>query len=218
MSKAFAVLALTAILCGPASAAGPVVVEYYGDSTVWGYKSEDGGQVAVPAPAAFAAALPAKRFDVRNEGVSGTTACDLLRGTDGKHPPWQQQMAASRAKYVLVNFAINDQWKHDLGTYRSCLRDLARTAKQFGKQMIFETPNPTRDSGSGGLDIYVNAMRDVAYQERLPVIDQYKYLTEFLGGQDIQAICPDGLHPSDAVYVLKGRYAARVFTELFASR
>ena len=34
------------------------VIEYYGDSTVWGYDPHTGGQVAKPAPAAFAEALP----------------------------------------------------------------------------------------------------------------------------------------------------------------
>lgn len=195
------------------------IVEYYGDSTVWGFRSGDGGQVAVPAPVAFAEALPANaKLDVRNEGVNGSTACALLKGEDGRHLPWREQMAASKAKYVLVNFAINDQWKYDLDTYKSCLRTLARTAKQHGKQMVFETPNPTRDSGRDGLDVYVDAMKAVAAQESVPVIDQYKYLMEFLGGQHPNAICPDGLHPSEVVYAMKGRYAAKVFTKLFLER
>jgi lysophospholipase L1-like esterase len=202
-----------------AAAAAPVsakqIVEYYGDSTVWGYKSGVGGQVATPAPAAFAAALPAAgNYDVRNEGVSGTTACDLLNGTDGKHAAWSSQMAASKAKYVLVNFAINDEWKYDVNTYKSCLGSLASIAKQNGKQMIFETPNPTRDSGSTGLDVYVNAMKSVATAQSVPVIDQYQYLTNYLNGQSAYTICPDGLHPNDAVYVMKGQYAASVFPSI----
>jgi len=191
------------------------LIEYYGDSTVWGYRSEVGGQVTKPAPAAFAEALPnPAAFIVRNEGVSGTTACQLLNGTDGKHQPWASQMAASSAKYVLVNHAINDEWKYDVATYKGCLRSLAQTAKQYGKQMIFETPNPTRDSGSWGLDVYVNAMKEVAAQESVPVIDQYKYLTDYLAGQSPYTICPDGLHPTDAVYIMKGKYAASAFTNL----
>src|SRR5437763_1368084 len=87
-----------------------VALAAYGDSTMWGYKSGIGGRADIPAPAAFAAALPASgNYDVHNEGVVGTTACDLLNGADGKHPAWSSQMAASRAKYVLVNFAINDE-------------------------------------------------------------------------------------------------------------
>jgi lysophospholipase L1-like esterase len=192
------------------------VVEYYGDSTIWGYKSGVGSQVAKPAPVAFAQALPAAgKYEVHNEGVSGTTACDLLNGTDGVHPAWSSQMASSKAKYVLVNFAINDEWKYDLNTYKSCMQSLAQTAKQYGKQMIFETPNPTRDSGPGGLDTMVAAMKDVASQQGIPVIDQYQYLTNYLNGASPYTICPDGLHPNDAVYVMKGQYAASAFTTLF---
>ncbi|WP_420473384.1 SGNH/GDSL hydrolase family protein [Noviherbaspirillum sp. ST9] len=200
-------------------AQGTQLIEYYGDSTIWGYQSQTGERVAKPAPAVFAESLPtSSRFEVRNEGVNGSTACELLNGTDGRHAPWREQMAKSKARYVLVNFAINDQWKHDLASYTGCLRALARGAQAHGKQMIFETPNPTRDSGPDSLDVYVNAMRKVALEERVPLIDQYRYLTEYLGGQSPTILCPDGLHPSDAVYVMKGRYAAKVFAKTFLER
>lgn len=206
-------------LCASAASQAAQVIEYYGDSTIWGYQSQTGERVAKPAPAVFAESLPNPgRFDVRNEGVNGSTACELLNGTDGRHGPWPEQMAKSKARYVLVNFAINDQWKHDLGSYTACLRTLARVARAHGKQMIFETANPTRDSGPDSLDVYVDAMRRVALEERVPVIDQYRYLTERLGGQSVITLCPDGLHPSDAGYVLKGRFAAKTFTKYFLER
>lgn len=201
----------------PAPTSTTQLVEYYGDSTIWGYASGIGGQVATPAPLAFAHSLPTSpiKYDVHNEGVSGTTACQLLNGTDGVHPAWDTQMTNSSATYVIVNHAINDEWKYDVATYQSCLHSLARTAKAHGKTIIFETPNPTRDSGSTGLDVYVNAMKTVAGQEQAPVIDQYAYLTAYLNGQSPYTICPDGLHPTDAVYIMKGQYAAQVFANLF---
>ncbi|HYC43611.1 MAG TPA: SGNH/GDSL hydrolase family protein [Noviherbaspirillum sp.] len=211
-------LALYASMEGHA-AQGVQVIEYYGDSTIWGYQSQTGERVAKPAPAVFAESLPNPgRFEVRNEGVNGSTACALLHGTDGRHAPWREQMAKSKARYVFVNFAINDQWKDDLATYTGCLRSLARVAKAHGKQMIFETPNPTRDSGPDSLDVYVNAMRRVAMEEAVPLIDQYRYLTERLDGQSHTTLCPDGLHPSDAGYVLKGRFAAKMFARYFLER
>jgi lysophospholipase L1-like esterase len=195
------------------------IIEYYGDSTVWGYNPLGGGQVATPAPSAFASALPVSRhYEVRNEGVNGSTACALLDGSDGRHAPWDQQMAASKAGFVLVNFGINDEWKVDVGTYKSCLYKLAQTAQQYGKQMIFETPNPTRDSRSDGLDVYVDAMREVANQAGIPLIDQYRYLTGYLAGRSPYTICPDGLHPDQATYIMKGKYAAQVFLQRFPER
>ncbi|MDB5821524.1 MAG: hydrolase family protein [Herminiimonas sp.] len=123
-------------------------------------------------------------------------------------------MASSKASIVILNHAINDEWKEDLATYRGCLASLSQKARQHGKKIVFETPNPTRDSGVNGLDVYVNAMKAVATQEGAPVIDQYKYLSAYLNGQSAYTICPDGLHPTDAVYILKGKYAASAFASM----
>jgi lysophospholipase L1-like esterase len=199
---------------------GPPIIEYYGDSTVWGYASGgDGARVANPAPAVFATALPSRlQYSVKNEGVSGSTACSLLAGTDGVHQPWRSQMKQSKATYVILNHAINDQWKSSLEEYRNCLLSLARIAKDSGKHVIFETPNPTRDSGSGGLDTYVSTMRAVALLEQVPLIDQYRYLTDYLQGRKLEELCPDGLHPSEAVYRMKGEYAARRFVDIVSGK
>lgn len=189
----------------------PRIIDYYGDSTVYGYAtgSADGHQVATPAPKAFADELPASpSYQVRNEGVSGTTACQLLNGQDGVHPQWSTQMTSSNATHVIVNHAINDQGKEDLALYKSCLTSLAVIAKQNGKQIIFETPNPIVSSS---LDTYVAAMKEVASQQNAPVIDEYQYLKDYLQGRNPSEIVPDGLHPTDSVYVMKGRFAAQEF-------
>jgi len=190
-------------------------IDYYGDSTIWGYASGNGYQVATPAPLAFSQALPASpKYVVRNEGVSSTDSCQLLNGTDGKHPAWDQQMTNTPASIVIISYGINDEWRYDVNTFKGCLQSLAQKAKAKGKKVIFETTNPTRDSGPNGLDVYVNAMKAVAVQENVPVIDQYKYLTDYLQGRSVTTICPDGLHPTDAVYIMKGKYAASVFPTL----
>jgi hypothetical protein len=200
----------------PAPAGTARIIEYYGASSIWGYQSGTGNRVAVPAPAAFAAALPASlQYDVRNEGVSGTSAYQLLTGTDGVHPTWEIQMTKSKATYVIMNYAINDQWKYDIASYKSYLTSLARIAKKHGKQLVLETPQPTRDSYPDSLDLYVQAMKDVASQEQVPVIDQYQYLKEYLNGASVYTICPDGIHPTDEIYIKKGQYAASVFVTLF---
>lgn len=200
---------------GAPKPAQALTIDYYGDSTIWGYGSGSGTRVAAPAPAAFAAALPnSARHTVRNEGVNSSDACQLLNGRDGKHPAWDTQMASSDADVVIINHAINDQWRMDVGTYKSCLTSLAVKAKAHGKKVIFETPNPTRDAGADSLGVYVNAMKAVAAQQGAPVIDQYNYLLSYLNGQSPYSICPDGLHPNDAVYAMKGKYAAQQFSKL----
>lgn len=198
----------------PADSTTAYVIEYYGDSTVWGYRSGSPGErVATPAPQAFADALPAAAgHKVTNEGVNSSYACGLLNGTDGVHPAWSTQMTSSDATHVIINHGINDQWEYDVATYRSCLTSLAQIAKSNGKQVIFETPNPIEN---GNLEPYVAAMKDVAAQQQVPVIDQHRYLMDYLNGNSVSTICPDGVHPSASVYVMKGQFAANQFTSLF---
>ena len=204
----------------PTSAASNVtqIIDYYGDSTVWGFASGSASvRVARPAPVIFGEQLPAQaRYVVNNEGVSRSTACQLLNGTDGVHPDWSTQMQSSNAKYVIINHAINDQ-RDDIGesvpAYKACLTALSQIAKQQGKRVIFETPNPTDLTGAD-LDPYVVGMREVATAEQLPLIDQYQYLLNVLDGRDVRVLMPDGTHPSDATYDLKGRFAASEFLKL----
>jgi lysophospholipase L1-like esterase len=193
------------------------LVEYYGDSTVWGWKtnstnSTTGDRVSVPAPTAFVNALNAESgspgYQVANEGKSGTTACQLLAGTDG-HPPWDQQLTALKGRWLIVNHAINDRNTDSVSSYKECLRQLVRKAKAARKEAILETPNPIVPDG---LLPYVQAMREVAAEEGTKLIDQYQYLTSYLNGRPVSEIVPDGLHPTEAVYELKGKYAAQVFS------
>ncbi len=182
------------------------VIEYYGDSTIRGYESNTGAQVATSAPEAFAAALPSSPSQqVFNLGVDGQTACQLFNDTD-----WANRMAASTATVIILNHGINDAVTGaNLSSYRTCLTGLARTAKNEGKRVIFETPNPV---DNGGLENYVTAMKAVATQENLPVIDQYGNLMQ--SGRSVRDLCPDGTHPSQAVYIEKGQYAASVYADI----
>jgi lysophospholipase L1-like esterase len=200
----------------PRAASG--LIEYHGDSTVHGYLSgseNNGGspqQVDTPAPVTFAQRLDSARFKVENKGVNGTSACDLVGGRNGL-TAWAQQMASSTARYVIINHAINDL-RQGAGTarYRTCLEQLNSIAKTNGKTVIFETPNPIVPEGLGN---YVTVMRNVANENAIPVIDQYAYLTGYLNGQNASKIVPDGLHPSQDVYTMKGEFAAREFQRYF---
>ena len=184
-------------------------IEYYGDSTVYGNLSGVGTQVSQPPPYVFSKVLGHK-YIVKNEGVSATTSTQLLLGTDGKHAPWATQMANSPARVVIINHAMNDKVYTTVSQYTNNLRKLAEIAIAKNKQVIFETPNPDY---WGGLEPYMSAMKAVALQLDIPVIDQFSYLKAFLNGRSVYEICPDGTHPSEAAYVLKGTFAAQKFTE-----
>lgn len=213
----------------PAPSTGGLV-EYYGDSTVWGCKSgssDCGVQVETTAPEAFAQALPAKySVDASqnggSQGVNGSTACELLNGRDGWHDAKFDELMAKKpdVKYVIMNFGINDAVnptrRYDVSTYMSCLRSLAQIAQRNGKQVVFETPNPINVSG---LEAYVGAMRQVAAEEKAGLIDEYAYLMDYLSSQNKTpsdtSYSLDGLHPNDDIYIMKGKYAAGAFAKLF---
>lgn len=184
------------------------IIEYHGDSTIWGHNSIDGNRVTTTAPMQFSTALGGV-YDVRNEGVGSTSTSDLLAG-DGVHAPWATYVNTSSAKVFIVNHGINDNYG---GTttpqqYKDNLITIVNLARGAGKQIILETPNPINSYPMGA---YYDAMRAVATELNVPLIDQHQYLMTYLNGQPIQDICPDGTHPSQATYILKGNYAAGVF-------
>lgn len=197
----------------PSGGNEPYVIDYHGDSTVWGWDgAAAGNRVATPAPTAFLNALPSPPQNVVNNlGVSGTTACSLLDGTGG-YAPWADLMRNSNATHVIVNHAINDEKYYGLTQYRNCLTQLATIARAEGKQIVFETPNPVANAA---VSDFVSAMRSVAQAQGVPVIDQHQYLLDQLGSRDLEEMVPDGEHPNQQTYLLKGQYAAQRFTALF---
>jgi lysophospholipase L1-like esterase len=201
----------------PTLASTGYIVDYYGDSTIWGVDGQTGGgRVATPAPLVFDQSLQtAVKHVVNNEGVSSTTCIQLLNGTDGVHPDWTTQMANTKANVVIVNHGINDSFdpNESVDQYKACLTSLVTIATQKGKKIVLETPNPAKNSGGGtsGLDAYVTGMRQVAAAASVPLIDEYQMLTDFLNGRAVTTICPDGLHPTQDVYTMKGQFAAKTF-------
>jgi lysophospholipase L1-like esterase len=205
----------------PAQNNTPRVIDYYGDSTIRGCETNTncGSQAPETAPQAFDAALPTTpSHTVHNEGVDSTDACQLLNGTDGKHPAWEQQMSATPATtHVIINHGINDLLHaqtgqgddHSLAQYQQCLTSLVTIAKNHNKQVILETPNPIT---AGDLTTYVQTMRSVASSLQVPVIDQFAFLSATYGS-NIGSTVPDTLHPTDAVYVQKGQFAAKAFQQ-----
>jgi lysophospholipase L1-like esterase len=198
----------------PSLASSPQTINYYGDSTVFGWRTSATDQVDTTAPEAFASALPNSSIHVVNNlGLSGQTACELLAGTNLEND-WATEMDTSPATVVILNHGINDavsQNRVSLDQYRTCLTSLATIARTEGKRVIFETPNPIADQDS--LAPFVQAMRDVAATQNLPVIDQYATLNQKYGG-DAGLITRDGLHPRDEIYIEKGQFAAAEFAKL----
>lgn len=184
----------TAPKCTPLAV---VRIQLFGDSTMAGYDGAQVNTMAVHTPrvnvqAYFDALYPGKVL-VTARAVSGTTAANLINGTDGLNQPWPRDVAA---EIVVLNFGINDRNHYnDAEVYRSNLRILSAAP---GAQVVFQTPNVVK---SFDIEPYAKVMREVAAEKSLPVAEAYTYTRSFPDWGDR---IPDSAHPSDAFYQLIG--------------
>lgn len=186
------------------------VVAFYGDSTIRGYQTHTGKQVAISLPDAFALAV-GRGYRVLNEGADSSRVEHLLAGTDGRHPAWAQHIAEAKVDVVITNHASKNG--NPVAQYKQDMRTMVQLSRGHGKRVVLMTPTPIAE---GGLEAYVEAMRELAAEEGLPLIDVFGFLKNYMAstGQTIADMVPDGYHPADHVYVLAGNYAATEFLKL----
>jgi lysophospholipase L1-like esterase len=168
-----------------------LVIELYGNST---QKPHD-----IDKPASYYINLPG--YTVSNRGLSGTTTRDLLNGYTGILP-WTTQMRQSSAAVVITNHCLVDATLLTLTEYKDNLRAIADAAA--GKRIFFETCNPTAVRPLA--PVYAQAMRDVAAEKGIYVLDVELYLNGLLAGRPITTMMPDGDHPSAATHEIIGEF------------
>jgi acyl-CoA thioesterase-1 len=210
---------LTAILFTlslPAAHATDILIEAYGDSTTEGWQVIDGKSVISPnnETAVLERMLTQKYGDqvrIANHGVGGTQASQLLYGTDGKHPVWEEQMRRSKAKIITLNMSLNDAYFQSVPTagvlaespqaYAEILKQLIFTAKKYGKTIILYEPHPVcKEPRQSKLQYYVAHMNIVASETSTPIVPHYYNFLESPGWQSMLSDC---VHPLDSMYQLK---------------
>lgn len=170
-----------------------------GDSTehgVDGSLSPDYGLVAKP-PSSF---ITLSGWTVVNAGVDGQYAGAAL-----------ETFAAdvADADVITGNWGINDAKQMDgPEVYRANLNAMIDEARSQGKLFILETPNPTTVEGHWSLADFVAAMRAVAKDRGVPLIDQYRFLYPYAP--------PGGTHPDQAGYQRKGEFKRLKLVNIFA--
>jgi len=209
MKRFIAVLAFALAACGggggespapatpaeqPAPAAKPVRIEMYGDSTTVGWDFEGKGE-----PYSLQALVP-KNVTVVNEGVNGMSAVNLLNGTDGKHLPWVQTMANSRADIVTINFGMNDVITTSLQDYGIYMRQLVDIARQAGKLVVLQQPNPTCAPPRMNLVQYVRELDGIAQEKGVPIVKQFDLI---LAMPNWRSLMTDCIHPDKDKYPIK---------------
>lgn len=186
-----ALLALFLLGCGGGEAqscgSAPIVIQLFGDSTMVGWSAaQPQGNPAADLQAYLDRRFGAGRTRVEARAVSGTTATQLVAGTDGLNKPWPQSVAAD---VLVVNHGINDMQARDLVGYRAALQSLARGPAV----VIFETQNATWQwDGSA----YAQAMRDVAAANGLKIADTFAFT------QDKRQLLSDWAHPTAQLYAM----------------
>ncbi|RQU16221.1 SGNH/GDSL hydrolase family protein [Burkholderia cenocepacia] len=211
------------------AAVQPVLIEAYGDSTTQGWQVIQGvGQVTPNGEPAELQKMLRDRFDdsvtIANHGVGATQASQLLNGTDGVHARWADQMAASKAQIVTLNFGLNDAYysvtvsknpniiPESPTDFESTMTQLVQIARKNGKLVVIFEPNPTcEDTRAPLMPQYVDALRRVAVAERVPIVnefDQMKSLSEW------PTLLSDCLHPTDHGYLMKAGFELPVVSTL----
>ena len=203
----------------------PASIEFYGDSTYYGYLL--GGGRASPDPIATVQAALRAHYNNSaaaciNSGVSGYGTSDVIAG-------WNGMVAASTADIVVVGYGANDAQGAaspaiPVESYSDNLRAMTRTARELGKVVVFTTPVPFVDYGSIGTQSkasigvqFADAMRSVAAELSVPVIDVQKmFLSALKYAGSSSLILSDGIHPTQDGYDAIGYYIANALINCIA--
>lgn len=177
------------------------------------------------------AETPEAGVTVVNKGFSGRNSRDALRLLEKEVLPLKPQHAVL---YFGMNDAMNSGNLLGLGAYEANLRELVKRLREAGvKTVALVTPNPVieayvrdrhpkhpqRDGLQAHLAAYDQAVRRLAREQALPLVD-LRGLVESNGGARVSETClirceangggKDGVHLTPAAYALLGRLAFEV--------
>lgn len=170
---------------------------------------------------------------VINAGVPGNT-------TTMARKRFETDVLAVRPKLVIIQFGINDSafdvWKNppattprvSVGDYRGNLRHFVEASRETGATVILMTPNPLRwtpalkkrygkppydpsrpDGFNLTLVAYIDAMRALAKEMNVPLLDVARVYAA-LPPESVDALLPDGMHPSQRGHDLVAQLLADV--------
>lgn len=128
--------------------------------------------------------------------------------------PWAQRMAQSKAQFITVKFGINDTYSAGMTAtlFAEELTSAISIARNAGKTVILETPNPIKTDHSDLLASLAAATIEVASKTSTPVVDNYGC---FLLMQNWEDYLSDGtMHPTAAGYEIQGQNSFTVVSQL----
>lgn len=204
----------------------------FGDSTMWGANVANlNVQVAIPPYAQLANFINAyfgnSACTAVNFAISGTTLNQMLLGTDGSGLTYAARLASTNAPVVYMNHGVNDAFGPNSTTpalYRQNLIACIRQTRLAGKSLVFVTPHACLTMGTLGTPAraentarFAAIMRDVATMHGVRLVDNFKYLTQWMGIDNAIAqtnvnlpltVLPDGVHGPQGTYTFTGNNLA----------
>ncbi len=188
----------------------------YGDSTMWGATVGDLlTQNPNNSPAMLNEALNqiygGGIATVSNRGQSGTTIRQMISGGDGSGSTFAEKLIQggldADADVVYCNHGTNDSTgNNDITQYKLDLMTFISHVRLHDKTPILITPNPKTigqfvdETKLKNLQHYVNAMREVASQYDVALVDQYELFSLSNNIFRPDEIAPDGVHLSNGAY------------------
>ena len=198
-----------------------VVIDCYGDSTYWGHASgiePIGTQVSTPPPLMLQNILRSyfnnNNIIVNNLGAKGNSSKDVVvinTSTD--------------ADIIFYNYGINDakEWYSSPKEYKNNIVRFVRAFRDVGKEVVLDIPNIVVGGDFAGhnmgsmtraeqVKIMSNVMVSIAKQLKVPYIDNYNLTQQYTYSNPyIPVSMPDGMHPSDEMYIAKALNMASIF-------
>jgi acyl-CoA thioesterase I len=202
-----------------ASAAQSIVIDAEGDSTMKGALWINGGYTyaQLPAPevaqAQLIESLGTENLQVENNGVVGETVGDDISGWAG-FAPLATRLAVDPSQIVLENYGLNDSIEVDLQTFHDNLTAWIQVVRQAGKIPVLEEPNPPSLSYYTQIGAFASMVDQVGDEQHVLVIQQYNYILSLPNWQNMLT---DGIHPDQALYIIKGQREATYLQQLVAN-
>jgi lysophospholipase L1-like esterase len=213
-------LLLLLALAAPARAEAPLTIVCLGDSVTKGVRS--GGQPEETFCAVLEKSLSGsdRKTRVINAGIGGNTTADALLRFD-------RDVLAHQPTHVVIMFGLNDSWIDKdktasglaVAQYTANLKRMIATLKGRRIVPILMTANPAISPRYGPernvtLKKYVEAMRAVAQEEKVLLLDVYARFAEMaLESVDLNSLVTDAMHPNPKGHAVIAAMLARAFTE-----
>lgn len=147
---------------------------------------------------------------VINTGISG----DTMKGITGRE---DRRIFQFHPKVVSLKMGMNDcrAGADGLGYFRDSIEVLIGKVKDNGAELLLNTPNLIHfpnDKQRTDLPMYVGAIREIAENHKLPLVDHYAYWEKEAAGSKLQMWLNDGsIHPNGFGHLALAR---KIFIDL----